>query len=89
MSSTRSRLKKLEALHGPPQGQRKLIVVDGTREEVERQITDAKSELNPENGDILMAVVPTPYLGESMNEARKSKGLEPLDIPGWDEPRAG
>ena len=61
-----------------------LIYVDGTREEVERQIAAAEEKW-PEHFIIISGG--SLYIGQSKNEMRQEIGLPPLDTPGWDDRR--
>ena len=80
------RLDALEAKTGIGHLRPKVMVFDGTAAEVKKQIVaeTAKAEAN---GERLFSVVAVPHIGESPNEFRKSQGLQPMDIEGWDEPR--
>ena len=58
----------------------RIVFLDGTRKEVEARMDELEDKLT-------IVVTPSPHIGETMNEARASSGLKPLDIPGWDAPR--
>lgn len=87
MSKLITRLEKLEA-HSPENIKPcRIIDFDDTRENVDRQIAEERAKAEA-NGEELIARVCIPHIGETTNEFRKICGLNPLDVPGWDEPRS-
>lgn len=86
MSRFITRLEKLES-HSPSNIPIvRMKTFDDTRENVERQIAE-ESTIAEANGETLIAITYVPHIGETTNEFRKTCGLNPLDIPGWDKPR--
>ena len=86
MSRLGQRLDKLESKSPSNQPVFRQKIFDDTRENVALQIAkeNAAAEAAGEN---LIARIIVPHKGESINDARKADGMEPLDIPGWDEVR--
>jgi hypothetical protein len=57
------------------------VVLDDTRENVEARLAEIKA-----SGERVITRIIVPHKGESVNEWRRAEGLDPLSIPGWDDP---
>ncbi|EME68271.1 hypothetical protein H261_19214 [Paramagnetospirillum caucaseum] len=81
MRNLNARLNRLEGAKAENAAPFSGIILDGTRAEVELRLAD----LSASGGNTIARVV-VPHVGESINDFRRAAGLEPLAVPGWNEP---
>jgi hypothetical protein len=81
MKMTKRRLEKLEKRVQIKTDVPRVEFFDGTVKEVEAR----RDEVEGQN---VILISPSPRVGETMNEARISAGLEQWLVKGWDEPRS-
>lgn len=83
----KSRLKNLEATAASKRHRplcKMVMLPCDTREATDRRIAEANAKAEA-NGTEVFIFEPVPATDESVNDWRQREGLQPMDIPGWNE----